>query len=445
MHIDILLKPFKKRQGSSGYTLTELLIGGIISAIVIGAAGTGLMYLLQGNKTSTTEANRRTEVNRALEFISDETRKAETIETNPSTAFNTAKDDTSLNFDPIEGNTDPKDNAQPILALNIPGVSQPVLYYISPPESTAWKGPRVIYRFGPNFDNSGNYTDPTTPASWTAKPLIDRISDADSNPNCGGLTTASPSANAQGFYACIKTNGKTANLFAIAQLENDEDYRASTEVYARAEAENLTGNSSNKNFSGGGNPNPFNPGGQDTTYTVESIESAMGCNSSGAPCSMTITFKKKSDNTVLTTINPGQTTANFTTNEEFYVEVTPSTSGVSNPYPSSLQNNTNPVTSSTNTNEVETNQVMLLGDGFDPPSNPAWNPTGDDPNNPTFNSIATILANTINTNNENRKFIENRKITLPEKQYLLAFEIGQTDPTHPGFDLQDQVLLITVQ
>ncbi len=435
MHIDILLKPFKKRQGSSGYTLTELLIGGIISAIVIGAAGTGLMYLLQGNKTSTIETSRRTEVNRALEFISDETRKAQTIETNPSTAFNNAKNDTSLSFDPIEGDPDPKKNAQPILALNIPGVSQPVLYYISPPESTAWKGPRVIYRFGPNFDNSGNYTDPTTPASWTAKPLIDRISDADSNPNCKGLT-ASPSANAQGFYACIDNidstgKSKTANLFAIAQLENYKDYRASTEVYARAQANTLAG-SPGGGSGGGSNPltsNPLNPNGQPRTYRIKKIASSMGCNPDGDPCNMTITFKKKSDNTEITpTIksNGDMELSNIT--EEFYVVVAPSTTGLSNPYTPAEQNNQNPVAS------TNTNQVFLLGDGDDPPSIPAWNPESKPP---IYDSIATILGN--------ENLIQNGKVTLKPKEYLLAFEIGQTDPTHPGFDLQDQVLLITVQ
>jgi hypothetical protein len=428
MRIDILLKPFKKRRISTGYTLTELIIGASISVVVIGAAGMGLMNLLQGNKTSTTEANRRTEVNRALEFISDETRKAQTIETNPSTAFNSAKNNTSLSFDPIEGDPDPKKNAQPILALNIPGVSQPVLYYISPAESTAWKGPRVIYRFGPNFNTtSGDYTDPTTPASWTTKPLIDRISDADSNPNCGGLT-ASPSANAQGFYACINTNGKTANLFAIAQLENDEDYRASTEVYARSQANTLVGNNSNKNF-GSPPPNPLNPNGQPRTYRIKKIATSMGCNPDGDPCTMTITFKRKSDNTDITTTTLGNGDLELpNVTEEFYVVVTPSTTGISNPYTPAEQNNQNPVAS------TNTNQVVLLGDGYDPPSNPAWNPEN---NSSKFQSLKTLLGN--------QNLIQNNKITLPEKQYLLAFEIGQTDPTHPGFDMQDQVLLITLQ
>jgi type II secretory pathway pseudopilin PulG len=415
MRIDILLKPFKKRQVSTGYTLTELLIGASISVVVIGAAGMALMNLLQGNKTSNIEANRRTEVNRALEFISDEVKKAEAIETDPSANLPT-------------GLTLPT-GGQAVLALDLPpnlGQNNPndkVIYYVAPkpPNNDTWLGPNVIYRYGPPINNLGNYTT----GAWGAGPLVDRIDDQTITPSpCTGTAIS-----AKGFAACVNSDKKIAQLYISGtHTGSNEKYQANTQVYARSQANTLAGNSSNKNF-GSPPPNPFNPNGQPQTYIIKKIASSMGCNPNGDPCTMTVTFKKKSDDTEIlpNTLGNGDLELPNVT-EEFYVVVTPSTTGLSDPYTSAEQNNQNPVAS------TDTNQVILLGDGYDPPSNSAWNPEN---NSSKFQSLQTILGN--------QNLIQNNKITLPEKQYLLAFEIGQDDPTHPGFDMQDQVLLITLQ
>lgn len=413
MRITTLLKLFKKNKTSTGYTLTELLIGASISVVVIGAAGMGLINLLQGNKTSTVQAERRTEVNRALEFISDEVKKAKAIETNPTSVL-------PAGFDPT--------GKQVVLALDLPNLGQVnpndrVIYYVAPKPNndTTWLGPNVIYRYGPPISDQGDYTN----GAWgSARPLVDRIDDQTISPSsCTGTAIS-----AKGFAACVNSNKKIAQLYISGTYTgSNEKYQANTQVYARAQANTLVGNSSSKNFNSPPT-NPLNPNGQSRIYRIKSLASSMGCNPIGDPCNMTITFKKKSNNQDIAPVIKPNGDMEFEVNEEFYVVVTPSTTGLNNPYTSAEQNNTQPVAS------TNTNQVILLGDGYDPPQIPAWNPEN---NSSKFQSLATILGT--------QNLIQNNKITLPEKQYLLAFEIGQSDPNHPGFDMQDKVLLITLQ
>ncbi|AFZ36249.1 prepilin-type N-terminal cleavage/methylation domain-containing protein [Stanieria cyanosphaera PCC 7437] len=411
MHVNLPIKLKNKHKKSTGYTLPEILLGASISFVVIGAAGWGLINMLQGNKTSSAQAGSRTEVNRALEFISDEVKKAEAIETNPTTNV-------------PAGLTIPT-SGQAILALDLPNMGQAntdnrVIYYVRSKPDDKWLGPKVIYRYGPPLDNNGNYTNGT----WVNQPLVDRVDDQTITPSpCTGTAISGT-----GFAACVNNNKKTAQVYLSGVFgDSDEQYQANTQVYARAQAENLTGASSNNSF-GSLTTNPLNPGGTSKTYKVRNLASAMGCNPAGDPCNMTIKFRQTSTGNPEITTTP-DTNGNlvFTTSEEFYIEVTPSTT-LSDKFLPEQQNNSNPVLSNDST------RVLTLGDGSNAPSNTAWNPTAN-PNR--YQNIGNILQ----TNN----YIQNNKITLPKNQYIIAFEIGQTDTTHPGFDWQDQVLVVTVE
>ncbi|MGK7937292.1 MAG: type II secretion system protein J [Xenococcaceae cyanobacterium] len=456
-----LVKILKWNKSSAGFTLIELIIASFISVIVIGAAGFGLMAMLRGNKTASIEADRRTEINRALEFISDEIRRAETIDTDPTPAFTNAKDDSSYSFDP-EDSSSGKNNAQPILALNIPGVTAPVLYYISPPESTAWQGPRVIYRFGPSYNNDGSYSNPTAPNNWVVEPLVARIDDDSSgslSASCPSGFTASPGAAIQGFYACVEDNGETAQIYMIGQLENGETYKADTNTYARAKAEDLTGENYDQNYSN----KPVNncrrapaitcPG--DVEVIPQVLGSLMGCEPGGSPCRMTTEFiVKDSDGNSTTkltidadgnsTDSNGNSTNSFILgeNEELEIIVTPDATHLGeNAYEPSQQNNSNPVSIISNESQVElltdARNNDTNGDGKKALEYVAWEPDN-------FKSLKQLLAST--TNSENSKtFIQNDKPNLEDGQYIVAFEIGQTDSSVPGYDFQDHVVLITVK
>ena len=180
-----------KSKSNSGFTLTELLVGLFMSIFVIGALGFGLMTVLRTTQSETSKVAARNETSRALDFITDEMRSAQSIEVDMS----------DTNIDALGGSdytSKKKSGADVRLALNIPGVTAaPVIYSVAP-NTSPWKGPLVIYRWGPNLNANGNYTDPTDTTDWRNQALVDGISDVAQTVACGGnnITYA-------GFYACV--------------------------------------------------------------------------------------------------------------------------------------------------------------------------------------------------------------------------------------------------
>lgn len=434
-----LIKLFSSKVNSTGYTLTELIIGASISVVVIGAAGMGLMNMLQGNKTSTAEGDRITEVNRALEFISDEVRRAERIETNPTADLPSGFDDSgkevvlALDLPPNLGQLNPDDK---------------VIYYVRPKPDNTWLGPNVIYRYGPPLNTSGgSYTN----GDWVEQALIDRINAQTLTPTCDNNETA---IAAQGFAACVDNGQKVAQIFVNGQFLDDggDTYQADVQVYARATEADLEGKDSDITF------NIISASG---SSTVKIVDSQMGCNPSGDQCSVTTQFYQQDGTTPIgSPLTSGQANVNIGTNAPFVVKVTPSTSGLSNPYPSYFDNNGNlnsPQTGEQNNSksisvkvdlskdylqenpltildsDFKIDQVKLLGDKSPLPDKPAWNPEKSD----VFDTLTEILGT--------KNFLDkDGDLQLESNQYLLVFEVGQTDSSHPGFDLQDQILLITV-
>ncbi|MDJ0635021.1 MAG: hypothetical protein QNJ34_17660 [Xenococcaceae cyanobacterium MO_188.B29] len=446
MKNNTLIKLFNKQKYSAGYTLTELIIGAGISVVVIGAAGMGLMNLMRGNANSSVQAERRAEVNRALEFISDEVRRAETIQTDVSnTSSGVLYSDLPSGFG--------TNGEEIVLALNIPDLGQTnpdkkIIYYVKPKPDNTWLGPNVIYRYGPPLDTSGgSYTS----NAWVNQALIDRVDDQTfTPPSCSSPDKA---FSAKGFAACVESNERIAKIYVNGKFSDSssDKYKADMQVYARAEAESLNSTQVSVNIT----PIPTSGGGG--SALAKNIESHMGCSPSGEKCSIetlfaqtpsggtpiSITMANNETQKDISAIDPSQT---------FTVTVTPSTSGITTPFTTTEQNNTQPksveidlsqatpqITAVTGTDSA---QVKLLWDGEDVPNYAAWNPDGDDPTNPTFKAISEILNG---ANSQGISFIQNEKITLPKNQYLLVFEIGQSDTTHKGFDLQDKVILITIE
>ncbi len=179
-----------KSNPNSGFTLTELLVGLIMSIFVIGALGFGLVTVLQTTQRENSKTTARNENSRALDFISDELRRTRNIETDATNA-GTAYSPTGKTV---------------VLALDIPEISagttaasanRRIIYYLRSNLGTSWKGPQVLYRWGPPLDANGNYTTGT----WGDQALIDGIDNTTVSSPCttGTVTPATP----QGFYACI--------------------------------------------------------------------------------------------------------------------------------------------------------------------------------------------------------------------------------------------------
>lgn len=242
-------KFLKKNQPNSGFTLTELLTGLFMSAFVTGALGFGLIQILRTTSSEQAKSSARRDTSRAIEFISDEVRRARTIEPDASNAN-------------LPGTPGPIPAGSTIvLALDIPEISddadtvnnlgvdadvattERVVYYLTSNAGTNWQGPQVLFRYGPPLDANGNYTT----ANWGNEALIDGI---DNNPiaasPCTGGDTLNPplASNPSGFYTCLNdaASATSAQLFLTGGIDtianngtsNDDSYTAATQVVARA-------------------------------------------------------------------------------------------------------------------------------------------------------------------------------------------------------------------
>ena len=208
----------QKFNSNSGFTLTELLVGLFMSIFVIGALGFGLMTVLRTTQSENSKAAARNENSRALDFISDEIRRAKTIESfaNSTNAPNFSATDSSGNTKTV------------VLALDIPEISESatldsddnastnnerIVYYLKSSGNGSWKGPQVLYRWGPPLGADGSYTD----NAWTEQALIDGINNTTVSSACPAGTTTTPTTP-QGFYACI-TGSNAAQLYLTGQTK----------------------------------------------------------------------------------------------------------------------------------------------------------------------------------------------------------------------------------
>jgi len=231
-------------QNYSGFTLVELLVAIAITGIVIGASGFGLVSILQANKRAEAATERRTELNRALDFISEEVRMASYIEPSVSDSFNAST--TAPKFSETKSCNNSSDGLDCVLILKIPNIgganNESIVYYVAPAASP-WIGPRVIYRWGPPFDANGNYTHANDVTGWQHRPLIDSIEG-----DLGGSAYAdcpsgwSPNLDTEdrdSLYACVDPTGRVAQVYLLGQLRDalgnlSGHYAVSSRVFARS-------------------------------------------------------------------------------------------------------------------------------------------------------------------------------------------------------------------
>lgn len=72
-------KLFGIQKTSNGFTLIELLVAMSITMIVVSLSGFGLVTIMSANNKGEADTQRRTNLNRALDFISDEVRTASIV------------------------------------------------------------------------------------------------------------------------------------------------------------------------------------------------------------------------------------------------------------------------------------------------------------------------------------------------------------------------------
>ena len=247
-HLGSLQKKSAHRRLQAGFTITEVLLAGVLMLIAVLVSGIGVINLLRSNYRANADSEIRNNLNRTLEFVSDDVRRAKII----------AQTESSILTDQVPQARAP--GARAVLAFRIPDPSNPIqilpdqiVYYTKGPENSL-TGPRVLWRFGPNLDDNGNYTTPQNINTWQHSPVTDRLADATNNQrryNCDPFQTVEvptgwqriPAAREQveGFYTCVR--GGQVILNANAQVEmttltagtrDKVDYAASTRVATRA-------------------------------------------------------------------------------------------------------------------------------------------------------------------------------------------------------------------
>ena len=189
-------------------TLTELLLSGLASSIILTAAGTALFNVITQQSNIGNQIETRLNVSRAINFIKNESKQALSFEYTDSTTLANVAPTFAL----------PTGASVP-LAMSLPNLSESIIYYVAPsPGNSLWQGPLVIYRWGPTLNAQGQYTD-TDPSNWSTEPLVDMIDDTASTPNCATGWNVSPSSGSTGFYTCISADQKAAKIYINGEIE----------------------------------------------------------------------------------------------------------------------------------------------------------------------------------------------------------------------------------
>ena len=236
---------------SGGFSLTELLVAGVIGVIVLAAVGTSVVTILRANKEAEARTQRRIDLSRAFDFITNETRMARAINQTDTTISN----GTSVTVEDVVASsgldlTDLGAYETVVLYLEIPisadipdtcpaggpnaGSPPPepadydrVVYDIRP-NATTWLGPRAIYRYGRVPESDGTINPCSTPISSDI--LVDAIAaiNISPTPTCNDPAVLS---GAGGFYACV--NGRQVNLHLQSKVSNIEAHGLNSAVSSR--------------------------------------------------------------------------------------------------------------------------------------------------------------------------------------------------------------------
>ncbi len=227
-HLGRLQKKSAHRRLQAGFTITEVLLAGLMMLIAVLVAGNGVINLLRSNYRANADSEIQNNLNRTLEFVSDEVRRARII-------ANSEKQITSTKV--------PK-GAQAVLAFQIPDPGNPnlllgeqIVYYTQNPGiGDSLTGPRVLWRYGPSLKENGNYD---ITSSWQHSPVTDMLAAPAKNPNCPGNFNRIPAlGNVDDFYTCVRIVGNQVILNANAQVKMTTNeavnYSVSTRVFPKA-------------------------------------------------------------------------------------------------------------------------------------------------------------------------------------------------------------------
>lgn len=416
-------KTLKPSAHLQGFTLPELLVAAAISLGVISLGGFGLVSILTSSQTVNAQNERRTELDRSLDFIATEVRQAEKLEKNVATATK-----------PSDFNTGLPTGAAPVLMLypKIGGV--PVIYYLASSTNNTWRGPKVVYRWGPSIDSDGEYIDANVPANWEHEPLIDRIEDTGTLPSCPPGWTGTGTSS---FLSCVNDTGSLAKLYkqgsVVKALGPNEIYAADATVATRPTYATIPAPSTS---SGATSDRIFSVTDGTVTFTdnasirINVIGGQVTCGASGPtiPSNATVNFFFPNNTSDSMTIDPGDPPYTRSVPKDTTLTVT----GNLGDNPSDTCGNTSLSYASNlyEWNSAALKQVITL---FNGDTSPSFQPYGGQTSVASFLEDAEVLEGPNDTT-----------LQLNDNQVVFLYELGiaysSNYTSNSAFDMQDIVV-----
>jgi prepilin-type N-terminal cleavage/methylation domain-containing protein len=246
---------FKSRQTarfakSRGFTLIELLVASLLTSVVILISWNGVISAMTMSQVAEVRTARQSELNKALDFMTNEIRMARSIDRSETLTANgttvsledvatsaginlTALGDygtiglylerpTSNNVPAVCPVGGPNAGAPP----PSPADFDPIVYDIRPSPS-GWLQPRMVARYGRVPSSDGTVNPCSNPIS--SDPMIDALSTTmKTMPACSGVLSGDG-----GFYSCV--DGKEVNLFFQSDISNAEVRQVSSSVVSRVQ------------------------------------------------------------------------------------------------------------------------------------------------------------------------------------------------------------------
>jgi type II secretory pathway pseudopilin PulG len=219
----------------AGFSLIEVILGSLLTIMVVTVAGVGLVNMSRSNLRNSADSELINNLNRASDFISDELRQAQQVETG-----------SGINTTNVPANTIPAGSTIILGIVNPQFPTNRIIYYTNTPRTQdRLLGPRVLYRYGPDLLANGTYNT----ASWGISSVADLIPNANDTDltnalkSCDSGWTRTPTnlGDTDGFFVC--TNGSTrVNVRLNAKVplttgNSDRDrvlYSTDTSVFTRS-------------------------------------------------------------------------------------------------------------------------------------------------------------------------------------------------------------------
>lgn len=253
--IKFLSRKRGKGNSSLGFTLVELIIAILISAIVTIVAGSALFNILSMNQRASTQIERRIDLSRAFDFISYEVKTSQRVNSSSTTVL----DGSSISLEQVIASTGLNlaslgTYETLVLYLELPmGAIAPavcpagtthagspppapsdydrVIYDIRPNPSN-WLSPRIISRYGRIPSSNGTLDPCEEPVSSDV--LVDSISDTDITPapSCAAPGVLSGKG---GFFACV--NGGLVDIYLQSKSGDLQTHNLSSKAFSRSSSQ----------------------------------------------------------------------------------------------------------------------------------------------------------------------------------------------------------------